>query len=84
MAICVISDTSGNLSRVDASSGICPGYWLVTPDDKIAFLERIFDPSFLSPENYQVLFSLGFSMPLVAYLTAWAFQTVVSFINHKD
>lgn len=84
MAICVVADTSGALTQVDASSGICSGYWLTTPDDKIAFLERIFDPAFLTQAEYEMLFTTGLTLPILAYLTAWAFQSVISFLNRRD
>lgn len=84
MAICVLTDQSGTLTQIDASSGVCAGYWLVTPDDKITFLERIFDPAFVSLDDYQMLFTAGFTLPLIAYITAWAFQSVISFLNQKD
>ena len=84
MAICVVAENSGTLTQVDASSGICAGYWLVTPDDKIAFLERIFDPAFLTQSEYEMLFTTGLTLPILAYLTAWAFQSVISFINRRD
>lgn len=84
MAICVVADQSGTLTQIDASSGVCAGVWLVTPEDKVTFLERIFDPAFLSQSDYETLFTLGFTLPLIAYITAWAFQSVISFINHKE
>lgn len=84
MAICVVANQAGELLQVDASSGICAGYWLVTPDDKIAFLERIFDPAFLTQSEYELLFNTGLTLPILAYLTAWAFQSVISFLNRRD
>lgn len=84
MAICVIPEASGVLVQTDASSGICAGYWLTTPDDKIAFLERIFDPAFLTQTEYEMLFTTGLTLPILAYLTAWAFQSVISFLNRRD
>ena len=84
MAICAVPDSSGLLHLVDVTTlAECTGYVLVTPQDKIAFLERIFDPAFLSPADYEMLFSLGLSTPVLAYLVSWAFQTVISFIS-KD
>jgi hypothetical protein len=84
MAICVVADQSGTLTQIDASSGVCAGYWLVTPEDKITFLERIFDPAFFSQTDYETLFTMGFTLPLIAYITAWAFQSVISFLNYKE
>ena len=64
MAICAVPDSSGVLHLVDVTTfAECTGYVLVTPDDKIAFLERIFDPSFLTPEQYETIFQLGFVLP---------------------
>jgi hypothetical protein len=84
MALCAVANSEGVLIVDNVSSlTACTGYVLVTPDDKIAFLERIFDPNFLSADNYQLLFSLGFFTPVLAYLTAWAFREIIVFIEER-
>lgn len=34
-----------------------------------------------SEAEIQQAFMVGFSLPLIAYLTAWAYQTVINFIG---
>ena len=85
MAICAVPDSAGVLHLSDVTTfAECTGFVLVTPDDKIAFLERIFDPAFFTAEQYQMLFQLGFVTPVLAYLLAWAFQTVINFLEKDD
>ncbi|MFN6261172.1 MAG: hypothetical protein ACK4XG_00025 [Chromatiaceae bacterium] len=85
MPICAQPDSAGVLHTVEVPSmAECPGYVLVTPTDSIAFLERIFDPSFVTPEQYETMFQLGFVTPVLAYLVAWAFQTVINFLEKDD
>lgn len=84
MPVCAVPNSDGVLVVDNVSSmTACNGYVLITPDDKIAFLERIFDPNFLSAENYQLLFSLGFFTPILAYLCAWAFREIIVFIEER-
>lgn len=81
MAICVIVQDQVLLQVPVSNDGVCAGFWLVTPEDKVTFLERIFDPAFLSQPEYETLFTLGLSLPVVCYLTAWAFASVINFLN---
>ncbi len=83
MAVCVLPDSSGVLHVVDAVEGVCSGYWLTTPDDSVLFLERIFDPNYLSQGDYQLLFQTGITLPIICYLTAWAYQTVINFLTKE-
>lgn len=83
MAICVTVENNV-LLQAPISDGICSGFWLVTPDDKVTFLERIFDPAFLTQADYATLFQLGISLPIIGYLTAWGFGAVINFINSRN
>lgn len=84
MAICVVIQNQVLLQSPVLANGVCDGFWLVTPDDKVTFLERIFDPAFLSSADYQTLFMTGLTLPLICYLTAWAFGSVINFLNKNE
>jgi hypothetical protein len=47
------------------------------------FLTALMDPSYISTADYQMIFMLGLSTPLLGYMVSWAFQTVINFIT-KD
>lgn len=46
-------------------------------------VEDLFNPQFVTTEQYQMIFSLFFSLPLIVYLVAWGYQTVINFAT-KD
>lgn len=79
MALCAVPDTNGALIVVDATVQDCTGFVLLENGDSLHFIERLFDPNFLTVTDYQTVFQLGMTTPLLAYLTAWAFQTVINF-----
>jgi hypothetical protein len=81
MAVCVVIENQVLLQSPVSSDGVCAGFWLVTPDDKVTFLERIFDPAFLTQPEYETLFTLGLTLPVICYLTAWGFASVINFLN---
>lgn len=83
MALCAIPDQSGALIVTNATVENCTGFILLESSDSLHFINRLFDPNFLTTEDYMTVFQLGISTPLVAYLTAWAFQTVINFAT-KD
>jgi hypothetical protein len=83
MALCAVPDQNNNLVVVNQTVENCTGFVLLESGDSLHFIERLFDPNFLTAADYQTVFQLGMSMPLLAYVTAWAFQTVINFIS-KD
>lgn len=44
----------------------------------------IFDPDYLSVEQKQEIFVSTFSLPLIVYLVAWAYQTVINFATKDE
>lgn len=83
MALCAVPDQNNNLVVVNQTVENCTGFVLLESGDSLHFIERLFDPNFLTAADYQTVFQLGITMPLLAYITAWAFQTVINFIS-KD
>jgi hypothetical protein len=47
------------------------------------FLSELFDPSFITIEQYQMLFMLGLTTPLFAFIVAWGYQTVIGFMTKQ-
>jgi hypothetical protein len=45
------------------------------------FLSTLLDPSFITSEQYQMLFMLGLTTPLFGYIVAWGYQTVIGFMT---
>ncbi|MEE2023608.1 hypothetical protein [Alkalimonas mucilaginosa] len=81
MAICAIPDASGFLQSVDTPIEYCTGFILLEPVDSANALHQLFDPAYLSAGDIQTAFMLGMTLPLLAYLTAWAYQTVINFAS---
>jgi hypothetical protein len=68
-------ECTGQISTTADGQPICSGEWVSTSFQVL--LESIF---VTPPEvEIQAAFIAGFSLPMIAYLTAWAFQTVINF-----
>ncbi|CAM5223301.1 hypothetical protein RLON56S_01579 [Alishewanella longhuensis] len=81
MALCAQQDANGYLIATNAPLSECPGFVLLESGDSLPMLTQLFDPAYLSTAQYSELFWMGVSLPLLGYVTSWAFQTVISFIN---
>jgi len=81
MALCTQQDANGYLVVTNTPLSECSGYVLLESHDSLPMLTQLFDPAYLSAADYSQLFWLGVTLPLLGYVTAWAFQTVISFIN---
>ncbi|WP_255992066.1 hypothetical protein [Chitinolyticbacter albus] len=59
----------------------CAGYVMVTPVEfqQLNVIAQVFAAP--SPEQIQGAFMAGLSLPVIAYLTAWAYQFVINFIG---
>ena len=83
MALCVVVDTAGLVHATVDSISTCTGYVLL---DVLEYSEypRL-SAIFAMPLNTDLakIWAVGFSLPLVVYLSAWALGTVVNFINEK-
>ncbi|WP_331345249.1 hypothetical protein [Cellvibrio sp. UBA7661] len=70
-------ECTGQISTNAQGQPICSGEWVSTNFQ--ALLESIFATP---PEvEIQAAFMAGFATPMIAYLTAWAFQTVINFVK---
>lgn len=82
MAACVI-ETAGVLTLTTDSISTCTGYVLLDALEYSDYptLSNIFAMP-LSTDLAE-MWAVGFSLPLIVYLSAWALGTVVNFINSK-
>lgn len=77
MSACIYPD--GIISQIPIEQ--CTGYVLLTAAEyqKFAIIETLFSaPDALQLQN---AFMAGISLPLIAYLTAWAYSQVINFIR---
>jgi hypothetical protein len=70
-------ECTGQITTSAQGQPVCSGEWVNTNFQ--ALLESIF----VTPPEDQIkaAFIVAFSLPMIAYLTAWAFQTVINFVN---
>ncbi|MBJ92451.1 MAG: hypothetical protein CL577_07595 [Alteromonadaceae bacterium] len=84
MALCAVPDATGALIVTEATVENCTGFILLESSDSLHFINQLFDPNFLTEADYSLLFQLGVSMPVMAYLVAWGFQVVINFLSQRD
>lgn len=76
------SDGSYQLEQVlDPNS--CTGILMSEGADISYWLRAFIDPSFLDATQYQQIFMFGFTLPVLVYLVAWAYQTVINFATKE-
>jgi hypothetical protein len=82
---CVAVDSNGVLSVVTDAATTCQ-YYLLQPTDSAFF--GIFDPNWVinngGTDVLQHFFFVGFSIPMIAYLTAWGFGELISMFNDNS
>lgn len=84
---CAISNNDGsyNLTQV-LEPNACTGILMSEGADLSYWIRALIDPALFTTTDYQTVFMFGFSLPVIAYLTAWGYQTVINFavkeINH--
>ncbi|MEC8905411.1 MAG: hypothetical protein VX952_12995 [Pseudomonadota bacterium] len=47
-------------------------------------MDPIWNPEYFTREEIQEFFKYFFSLPLIVYLVAWAYQTVINFATTDD
>jgi hypothetical protein len=83
MAVCVEVDGSGVLHASSTPLDACTSYVLMDASTYTS-LPTMADV-FAMPlqADLQTLWMTGFALPVICYLTAWAYQSVIDFIS-KD
>lgn len=83
MAQCIQLDAQGRIDLVNQSISDCTGYILMDVVDYTNYptLSAIFDIPITS--DLQTVWMLGFGLPMIVFLSSWALNQVVTFINSK-
>jgi hypothetical protein len=83
MALCV-SVVDSALQVVGDYSDACTGYALMTAQEYASTptLAALFATP--DPDSVRAAFMAGLSLPLILWLVAWGFGSVVSFMNHRS
>lgn len=65
---------NGNLTTTQSGSFVCDGAW-----QQVQILELLLS----TPDSVDIqnAFMAGFTLPVIAYLTAWGFSVVIKFIK---
>lgn len=72
-------ECQGVISTATDGSPVCSGEWV--SNDLTVFLQSLFSTP---PDlTLQQAFMAGFSLPMIVYLTAWAFQVVINFASKE-
>ena len=82
MATCVVADpVSGVLSATSTPLDSCTSYVLIDASTytSLPTLVDVFAVPLQS--DLQSLWMTGFALPVIVYLSSWAYQSVISFVN---
>ncbi|NMY53506.1 hypothetical protein [Pseudomonas sp. WS 5011] len=82
MALCIAA-VGSTLEVIGEYTDACAGYALMTAQEYAATptLAALF--AVPDADTVRQAFMAGLSLPLILWLTAWGFGTVVHFINHR-
>lgn len=84
MSFCAIQNQDGSYQLTQVlDPSTCTGLLMQEGQDIAYWLRAFIDPDFLDTAQYQILFVSGFSLPMICYLVAWAYQSVINFAT-KD
>ncbi len=75
----------GTLSQDINGYPLCSGFWVDEPD-MLSQLYELLNAVFSTPDTVQIVvaFMAAFSVPMIAYLTAWAYGKVIFFAETND
>ncbi len=82
-ADCVQIEFDGDVSFTGESPDTCTSYQLLSADDYNQILASAALWTAV-PEDIQQAFTAGFSLPLICYLVAWAYQLVINFATKEE
>jgi hypothetical protein len=87
MSYLCITNTGGVLSGVEVSapSDCSASSYIAAPSSQFADLPTLMD-IFTVPvvDDLQTMWMLGFGTPVICYLTAWAFQSVIGWFEQHS
>lgn len=75
----------GDLTQSGTGAPLCDGSWILEPD-VLTQLYELLNAAFSAPDAVEVVgaFMAAFSVPMIAYLAAWAYSKTISFVDHDD
>ena len=82
MATCVVADpVSGVLSSTSTPLDSCTSYVLMDASTYTSLPTLVDVFTIPLQADLQAMWMTGFALPVIVYLSTWAYQSVVSFIN---
>ena len=81
---CVAIDINGFLVDANQSIESCTDFVLMSSSEWSEYPTLLSVFTMPIQEDIQSAFMTGFAIPVIAYLTAWGYQTVINFINERD
>lgn len=81
MALCVKIDVNGVIHQSEQPIDVCTNYVILsaTEHQSLPTLTDIFTIPVAA--DLQQMWMLGFSMPIIAYLTTWSYGVVINWFN---
>lgn len=75
----------GEMTQAVDGAPLCSGDWVVEPP-QLEQLYELLNSAFSTPDAVSIgaAFMAGCSIPLIAFLVAWGYQSVISFVNQKE
>ncbi len=75
----------GNLGQDTSGYPFCDGSWVQEPD-VLSQLYELLNAVFSTPDTAQIVvaFMAAFSVPMIAFLLAWAYGKVIFFAETND
>lgn len=70
----------GTLTQTPEGIPMCDGSWIDEPD-VLSQLYELLEAAFATPETSEIAaaFMAAFSVPMIAFLVAWAYSKVINF-----
>ena len=82
MATCVIVDpVTGVLSATSTPLDSCTSYVLMDASTYTSLPTLVDVFTIPLQTDLQAMWMTGFALPVIVYLSAWAYQSVISFVN---
>lgn len=84
MAVCVLQDDmTGHFYPATDPMDTCPGWALLEASEYTDFPTLIDVFTIPAASDLGEMWAVGFSLPLIIYLTAWGYGVAVKFINQR-
>ena len=82
MATCVVADpVSGALTATSTPLDSCTSYVLLDASTYTSLPTMVDVFTIPLQSDLQAMWMTGFALPIIVYLSSWAYQSVISFVN---